>query len=78
MTTQPSWLALVTPLQRAILVRLLVKAQRSQEEQANIMLTAPPWPTDQADAKARSSAVIEYLLMDGYRVGDRHPSLELE
>ncbi len=76
MNSQPDWLALVTPSQRAALVRLLVTAQRSREEQANKMLTAPPCPSDETDAMARATAVIAYLT-DGYRVGDRHPATEL-
>ena len=73
MKMQPGWLALVIPSQRAALVRLLVTAQRSREEQANKMLTAPPCPSDETDAMARVSVVIAYLT-GGYRVGDRHPS----
>ena len=72
----PDWLALITPSQRAALVRLLITAQRSREEQANKMLAAPPWPTDEADAEARAATVIAYLT-GGYRVGDRHPTTEL-
>ncbi len=74
MTLRPDWLGLITPSQRAALVRLLVTAQRSREEQANKMLTAPPRPSDETDAKARASAVIGYLKGD---VGDRHQSTEL-
>ena len=76
MTSHPDWLALVTPLQRAILIRLLASTQRSREEQANMMLSAPPVPADMTDARARAATVICYL-MDGYRVGDLHPSTEL-
>ena len=74
MTSHPDWLGLVTPLQRAILIRLLASTQRSREEQANMMLTATPWPADETDAKARAATVIQYLTC-GYRVGDPHPSL---
>ena len=77
MTSQPDWLALVSPLQRTALIRLLATAQRSREEQANTMLFAPPLPTDVADAKARTSAVVKYLTR-GYRVGDRHPAKAIE
>jgi hypothetical protein len=41
------------------------------------MLASPPLPSNKPDAKARAAAVIEYL-MDGYRVGDRHPATEVE
>ena len=62
MTLRPDWLTLITPSQRAALVRLLVTAQRSREEQATKMLTAPPRPSDETDAKERASAVIGYLI----------------
>ncbi len=70
------WLRLVETAQQDTLARLLETAPRSKEEQANTMLCAPPVPTDETDAQARAATVIEYL-MGGYRVGDRHPSLEL-
>ena len=73
---EPGWLSLTPAHQRANLLELLRHAPRSKGELAHQMLVAPPWPSDQTDAKARAAAVIEYL-MDGYRVGDRHPSTEL-
>ena len=62
MTLRPDWLGLITPSQRAALVRLLVTAQRSREEQANKMLAAPPLPSDETDAQARAAAVIQSLI----------------
>ena len=75
MTSQPDWLALATPLQRSALVRLLATVQRAREGQANKMLTAPPCPSDETDAKARVVAVISYLTGDAE---DRHSGMEME
>ena len=72
----PDWLRLVDNSQQAALLQLLRQAPRSAEERAHTMLGAPPWPSNKPDAQARAAAVICYLL-GGYRVGDRHPSLEL-
>ena len=77
MTTQPDWLSLVNSSQRTTLVHLLVSSPRSRQQQAQHMLTAPPLPADETDAKARAATVIQYL-SGGYRVGDLHPSTELE
>ena len=76
-STRNDWLRLVKTPQKEALARLLEAAPRSAEERAHLMLGAPPWPSDQTDAEARAAAVIEYL-MDGYRVGDRRPSTEIE
>ena len=76
MTSQPSWLSLTPHDQQAALLALLRQAPRSREEQAYTMLVAPPLPTDETDAQARVSTVIQYLA-GGYRVGDRHPTTEL-
>ena len=75
MTSQPDWLAFVTPSQRSALVRLLATAPRSGEEHAHRVLAAPPLPSDETDAQARAATVIRYLTR-GYRVGDRHPAME--
>ena len=74
MTSQPSWLSLTPHEQQAVLLQLLRHASRSRLAAANMMLTAPPVPADESDAKARVLAVVEYLMMGGYRLGDRHPS----
>ena len=76
MTTQPSWLSLTPHEQQAALLQLLETASRSKKEQVSKMLTAPPLPTDETDAKARAATVIAYL-NGGDRVGDRQPSMEL-
>ncbi len=75
MTSQPSWLSLTPHEQQAALLQLLRHAPRSRHAQANTMLTAPPCPSDETDAKARAATVIQYLT-SGYRVGDLLPALE--
>ena len=72
---RPGWMHLINEQICARLLRLLRAAPRSREEQANKMLTALPWPIDEADARARAVTVINYLT-GGYRVGNRHPSTE--
>ena len=72
----PSWLQLISERDRDNLLALLCAADRLREEQAYTMLVAPPLPTDETDAQARVSTVIQYLA-GGYRVGDRHPTTEL-
>ncbi|MCH9025796.1 MAG: ATP-binding protein [Proteobacteria bacterium] len=63
--SQPNWLVLVDDSQQVALVELLCHAPRSQKEQVNKMLVAPPEPEDADDAQSRVSAVITYLRQGG-------------
>lgn len=57
----PDWLSLTPDEQRATLLELLRHSQLSRHEQANRMLIAAPWPSDETDAEARAATVINYL-----------------
>ena len=60
-TTRSDWLSLVEFSHKDTLTRLLKTAPRSKGEFAHQMLSAPPYPADEADAQLRLSAVITYL-----------------